>query len=173
MLVWLIVTLILAQIYTASLTSMLTVQRLEPTIGNAEALKKDNSVVGISNGSFVGWYLQQHLKLSLKNIKTYGSEEEFVQAFNTRQISAAFLEAPYAKVFLAKYCNSFIKVDPMYDVGGFGFVSYTYIHTYIHQFRLLVSRIETEHIIPTLIKLVMTRYFQRILAFWTTLTRHC
>nr|GMC70230.1 glutamate receptor 2.8-like [Ipomoea batatas] len=122
MLVWLIVALILAQIYTASLTSMLTVQRLVPTIGNAEGLKKNNAVVGTYRGSFVETYLEQHVGIPSKNIKPYGSEEEFVQAFEAKQISAAFLEAPYAKVFLAKYCNSFVKAGPTYEVGGFGFV---------------------------------------------------
>lgn len=123
MLVWLIVALILAQIYTASLTSMLTVQRLVPTIGNAEGLKKNNAVVGTYRGSFVETYLEQHVGIPSKNIKPYGSEEEFVQAFEAKQISAVFLEAPYAKVFLAKYCNSFVKAGPTYEVGGFGFVS--------------------------------------------------
>ncbi|XP_019193341.1 PREDICTED: glutamate receptor 2.5-like [Ipomoea nil] len=122
MLVWLIVALILVQIYTASLTSMLTVQRLVPTIANAEGLKKNNAVVGTCRGSFVGSYLQQHVGIPSKNIKGYGSEKEFVQAFEAAEISAAFLEAPYAKVFLAKYCNSFVKAGPTYEVGGFGFV---------------------------------------------------
>ncbi|MFS7929949.1 putative ionotropic glutamate receptor [Helianthus anomalus] len=44
--VWLFVSLIITQSYTASFTSMLTAQRLEPTITNIEVLRNTNVTVG-------------------------------------------------------------------------------------------------------------------------------
>ncbi|XP_035846521.1 glutamate receptor 2.9-like [Helianthus annuus] len=44
--VWLFVALIITQSYTASFTSMLTAQRLEPTITNIEVLRNTNATVG-------------------------------------------------------------------------------------------------------------------------------
>ncbi|KAB1223646.1 Glutamate receptor 3.7 [Morella rubra] len=44
--VWLFVVLILTSSYTASLSSMLTVQQLQPNVTNIEWLKKNNLKVG-------------------------------------------------------------------------------------------------------------------------------
>ncbi|RVW42972.1 Glutamate receptor 2.7 [Vitis vinifera] len=97
MVVWLFVALVITQSYTANLTSMLTVQQLEPTVADIETLKSSNSMIGYCRGSFVSAYLKDVL-------------------------AAAFLEAPFAKLFLAKYCKSFMAAGPSYKVGGFGFV---------------------------------------------------
>lgn len=123
MVVWLFVALVITQSYTANLTSMLTVERLEPTVTNIEKLKSSNSMIGNCMGSFVAAYLKDVLGFNVKNIKNYSSPEHYAQAFKDGEIAAAFLEAPFAKLFLAKYCKSFIAAGPTYQVGGFGFVS--------------------------------------------------
>ncbi|KAA8515177.1 hypothetical protein F0562_018356 [Nyssa sinensis] len=51
--VWLFVVLVLIQSYTASLTSMLTISRLQPTVKDIEWLKKTNATVGCDGDSFV------------------------------------------------------------------------------------------------------------------------
>ncbi|KAJ9671514.1 hypothetical protein PVL29_025290 [Vitis rotundifolia] len=121
MVVWLFVALVITQSYTANLTSMLTVQQLEPTVADIETLKSSNSMIGYCRGSFVSAYLKDVLGFNEKNITNYSSPEEYAKALKDEQIAAAFLEAPVAKLFLAKYCKSFIAAGPSYKVRGVGF----------------------------------------------------
>ncbi|KAA8523968.1 hypothetical protein F0562_010601 [Nyssa sinensis] len=99
MVVWLFVALIITQSYTASLSSMLTVHRLEPTTADIEALKSSNATVGCRKGSYVARYLMDVLHLKPNNIKNFAASEEYVQAFRSGEIAAAFLDVPFAKVF--------------------------------------------------------------------------
>ncbi|KAJ7014433.1 glutamate receptor 2.7-like [Populus alba x Populus x berolinensis] len=120
--VWLFVALIIIQTYTANLTSMLTVQRLEPTIPSVEELLNSNAKVGYCTGSYMERYLPEVLKFKSENMRYFRSAESYAEGFRDKNISAAFLGTPYAKIFLAKYCNSFIQIGPTYKIGGFGFV---------------------------------------------------
>ncbi|KAB1223984.1 Glutamate receptor 2.7 [Morella rubra] len=63
--IWVFVVLILTQSYTASLTSLLTVQQLQPTFTDVNQLIKDRANVGYQEGSFVLGILQQ---MNFKNI---------------------------------------------------------------------------------------------------------
>ncbi|GMN54436.1 hypothetical protein TIFTF001_023565 [Ficus carica] len=118
MLVWLFVALVITQTYTANLTSMLTVQQLEPDFG---ALQSSNSLVGYCRGSFLKNYLSDVLGFHRNRIKSFNSQEEIAQALRSREIAAIYLEVPVANLFLARYCEDFTKVEPTYKVGGFGF----------------------------------------------------
>ncbi|KAJ6301736.1 hypothetical protein OIU77_015950 [Salix suchowensis] len=119
--VWLFVSLIIIQTYTANLTSMLTVQRLEPTVPSVDELLNSNAKVGYCTGSYMTEYLPRVLKFKLENLKKYGSAEEYFNGFNNKEISAAFIATPYAKLFLGRYCNRFIQIGETYKIGGFGF----------------------------------------------------
>ena len=121
MIVWLFVALIITQSYTASLASMLTAQRLEPSITSVEMLRDMNATVGSCSGSFINDYLTTALNFS--NTKTYNSTRGYAEALNSGEIAAIFLEVPAAKLFLAQYCKSFIRTGDIIQVGGFGFVS--------------------------------------------------
>lgn len=122
MVVWVFVALVIMQTYTANLTSMLTFQQLEPTIADVEALQNSNAMVGHRNGSFVSEYLADLLHFKPDNIKAFTSPEAYAQALRSKEIAAAFLEYPLAKLFLAKYCKGFTLSGPTYKFGGFGFV---------------------------------------------------
>ncbi|KAL8189245.1 hypothetical protein R6Q57_028811 [Mikania cordata] len=119
--VWLFVALIITQSYTASLASMLTAQRLEPTISSVEALRNMNATVGYCNGSLVNHYLKDVLGFKSFNVKSYNSTQRYAEALNRGEIAAIFLEVPSAKVFLAQYCKSFVRTGETFKVGGFGF----------------------------------------------------
>ncbi|KAK1405102.1 Glutamate receptor [Heracleum sosnowskyi] len=119
--VWLFVALIITQSYTASLTSMLTVKKLEPTISDIETLKTTNAIVGYGKGAFVAKYLEEVLGFKSYNLKNFSSPHEYAQALKTGEIAAGFLNGSYLKLFLAKYCKSFVVAGPTYKVGGFGF----------------------------------------------------
>lgn len=121
MIVWLFVALIITSSYTASLTSLLAHRRLIP-IPDVETLKRNGDKVGCDGNSFVLQYLVTVLHFDPKNIEPIFSENRYRQALTSGEIAAAFLEAPYVKLFLAKNCKNF-TTGPTYSVGGFGFVS--------------------------------------------------
>ncbi|XP_052290828.1 glutamate receptor 3.3-like [Citrus sinensis] len=119
MIVWLFVALIITSSYTASLTSLLAHRRLIP-IPDVETLKRNGEKVGCDGNSFVLQYLVTVLHFDPKNIEPIFSENRYRQALTSGEIAAAFLEAPYVKLFLAKNCKNF-TTGPTYSVGGFGF----------------------------------------------------
>ncbi|XP_074370342.1 glutamate receptor 2.5-like isoform X2 [Apium graveolens] len=120
--VWLFVALVITQSYSASLTSMLTMQKLEAKISDIETLKTKNAIVGHTRG-FYGNYLQNVLGFKSINLKSFSSQEEYAKALKTGEIAAGFIHATYLKLFLAKHCKSFVVAGPSYKVGGHGFVS--------------------------------------------------
>ncbi|KAI7754653.1 hypothetical protein M8C21_030932, partial [Ambrosia artemisiifolia] len=118
---WLFVAIIVGQCYTASLTSMLTVRRLAPRVADYETLKNANAAVGYGRGAHVASYLVDVLGFKNENIRGFTSPEEYAHAFRNKEIAAVFLEAPYTKLFLARYCKSFM-VAATFGEGGFAFV---------------------------------------------------
>lgn len=115
--VWLFVVLSLTSSYTANLSSMLTVQRLKL---NATYIDTD-SKVGCDGDSFVIEYLQN--VLGFKNIIKVKSEYDYPNEFKNKTIEAAFLELPYAEVFMNEYCEGYTATAPTYRFGGLSFVS--------------------------------------------------
>nr|XP_034932424.1 glutamate receptor 2.8-like [Populus alba] len=114
MVVWLFVALVITQTYTANLSSMLTVQKLDGAAPNVEALLNSNAVVGYGTGSYLQNYLVDVLRFKTQNIRNYTTLEAYAQAFKNKEIAAVFLEVPLAKLFLAKYCRRFVSVGPTY-----------------------------------------------------------
>jgi ionotropic glutamate receptor len=101
---------------------MLTVQQLQPHVTNVEWLKKNNMKVGCDGDSFVRTYLKNIVGFNPLNILNVTSEYNYTREFENNNISAAFLELPYEKVFLNKYCKGFIGTRPTTRFGGLGFV---------------------------------------------------
>ncbi|KAK7854388.1 glutamate receptor 2.7 [Quercus suber] len=118
--VWLFVVLILTSSYTASLSSMLTVRQLQPK--DMEWLKKKNFKVGYSGDSFVKKYLEDVHQLKPNNFVKVSKEDQYPVEFERNKIDAAFLEIPYEKVFLNKYCKGYTgTILSNHRFGGFGF----------------------------------------------------
>ncbi|CAK9148186.1 unnamed protein product [Ilex paraguariensis] len=124
--VWLFVVLVLSSSYTASFSSMLTVQRLEPNKTDIEWLKKNNAPVGCGINSFIKQYLQNVLKFDPRNIKSIISEYDYPAEFESGNITAAFVELPYSKAFMNHFCKGYTVATPTdgvaHRLGGFGFV---------------------------------------------------
>ncbi|CAI9783706.1 unnamed protein product [Fraxinus pennsylvanica] len=116
---WLFVVLVLTSSYEASLTSMLTVSRLEPTVTSLDWIMKNNKTVGCDGDSFVEDYLRNVIKL--QNIKPISSQEHYSEEFKKGNIAAAFLELPYQKIFLKNHCKEYKVTGPTYSFGGIGF----------------------------------------------------
>lgn len=126
LIIWFLVVLILTQSYTASLTSMLTVEQLQPTVTDVEELIRNEAYVGYQEGSFMYEQLKR-MNFDESRLVEYNSVEECHQLFSKGSgnggIAAAFDEIPYIQLFLAKYCSKYTMVGPTYKTDGFGFVS--------------------------------------------------
>ncbi|KAJ6400049.1 hypothetical protein OIU84_015660 [Salix udensis] len=94
---WLFVILIVTACFTADLSSRMTVSRLEPSILDIDTLLKTNASVGCNVNSFVGHYLTNILHFKPENIRKIDSENDYLEAFETGNIKAAFLVEPHAK----------------------------------------------------------------------------
>ncbi|XP_028807072.1 glutamate receptor 2.7-like [Neltuma alba] len=124
--IWVFVVLILVQSYTASLTALLTVEQLNPTVTDVNLLIKKRMNVGYKKGSFMREILKEMGFLDYQ-LQTYKSTEEcnelFARGSANGGIAAAFDEVPYVvKVFLQSYCSKYAMVEPTFKTGGFGFV---------------------------------------------------
>ncbi|XVF32050.1 hypothetical protein REPUB_Repub17cG0048400 [Reevesia pubescens] len=125
MIIWCFVVLILIQSYTASLTSLLTIEQLQPTVTDINELIKRRESIGYHDGSFVEGILME-LKFDKFQLKKYKSPEELHELFAKGSanggISAALDEFPVLRLFLAKYCDKYTMVEPTFKTAGFGFV---------------------------------------------------
>ncbi|XP_020582625.1 glutamate receptor 2.8-like [Phalaenopsis equestris] len=123
--IWVFVVLFLRSSYTASLTSMLTLQRLQPKADNIGRLLQMNSRVGYQEGSFVFGMLQR-FGFSKDRLQHYSTPEQYKDAMlngsSRGGVDAVFDEIPYLKLFLSKYCANFTMVGRIYKTDGFGFV---------------------------------------------------
>ncbi|CAM8898129.1 unnamed protein product [Rhodiola kirilowii] len=121
MIVWVFVVLILIQTYTASLTSMLTVQKLQPTITDINELLRRGDKVGYQKGTFVLDLLKE-MKFEESKLLPYKSLEELEAVFSNGSVAAVFDEIPYMQLFLGKHCSEYAMVGRPYKTDGFGFV---------------------------------------------------
>ncbi|GKV03091.1 hypothetical protein SLEP1_g15458 [Rubroshorea leprosula] len=123
--IWCFVVLILTQSYTASLTSLLTVKQLQPTVTDVNELLKTGENVAYKNGSYIREFIQQ-LNFNSANVKTYDTSDVLDELFNRGSanggIAAAFGETPYVNLLLEKYCMKYTTAGPTINTGGFGFV---------------------------------------------------
>uniref|UniRef100_A0A0D9WMS4 Ionotropic glutamate receptor C-terminal domain-containing protein n=1 Tax=Leersia perrieri TaxID=77586 RepID=A0A0D9WMS4_9ORYZ len=122
--IWVFVVLVLTSSYTASLTSMLTVQQLQPAATNVQDLLRNGNYVGYQKGSPVVYWLEE-MGFKKENLRGYASLEEYDGALQRGSenggVSTVFDEIPYLKAFLSKYCQGYTMVGPTYKLGGFGF----------------------------------------------------
>ncbi len=127
LIIWAFMVLILTQSYTASLTSMLTVQQLKPEFVDVREINKNGYFVGYHEGSFVRELLVKQLNINESRLKPYTTPEEYHEALSKGShnggVAAIFDEIPYIKLFLSKYGSRYAMVGPIYKTDGFGFVS--------------------------------------------------
>lgn len=120
--------LIITQSYTASLTSMLTIESLQPEFIDIKEIKRNNYFVGYQNQSFVKTILINELGFNESQLKAYNTPEEYHEALskgtNNGGVAAIFDESPYINVFLSKYDTGYATVGPFYKTNGLAFVSF-------------------------------------------------
>lgn len=120
LIIWLFVVLIITSSYTASLTSILTVQQLAPSIKGIESLITSNDHVGFQVGSFAENYLIDELNIARSRLVSLGTPEEYADALSRGRVAAIVDERPYVDVFLSKNCK-FQTVGQEFTKSGMGF----------------------------------------------------
>ncbi|KAK6939102.1 Solute-binding protein family 3/N-terminal domain of MltF [Dillenia turbinata] len=122
--IWLFVVLIINSSYTASLTSILTVQQLFSPIKGIETLKENDEPIGYQVGSFAEHYLRDELGISESRLVALGSPEAYAKALNDGPkkggVAAVVDERPYVELFLSSHCT-FRTVGQEFTRGGWGF----------------------------------------------------
>ncbi|XP_057469015.1 glutamate receptor 3.3-like [Actinidia eriantha] len=124
LLIWLFVVLIINSSYTASLTSILTVQQLSSPIKGVETLKTSDEPIGYQVGSFVENYLIKEIGIPKSRLVALGSPEEYATALQHGPkkggVGAVVDERPYVELFLSSQCK-FRIVGQDFTKGGWGF----------------------------------------------------
>lgn len=80
LIIWLFVVLIVNSSYTASLTSILTVQQLYSSVQGIESLKESEEPIGYQVGSFAEYYLTEELGIPKSRLVALGSPEAYATA---------------------------------------------------------------------------------------------
>ncbi|KAK6121239.1 hypothetical protein DH2020_045013 [Rehmannia glutinosa] len=120
LIIWLFVVLIITSSYTASLTSILTVQQLAPSIRGIDSLITSNDRIGFQVGSFAENYLSNELNIAKSRLVPLGSPEEYADALERGRVAAVVDERPYVDLFLSDYCM-FQVVGREFTKSGWGF----------------------------------------------------
>ncbi|GMY35461.1 glutamate receptor 2.8-like [Fagus crenata] len=125
LIIWAFMVLILTQSYTASLTSMLTVQQLKPEFVDVTVINRNGYFVGYHEDSFVRELLVKQLNINESKLKPYRTPEEYHEALSKGShnggVAAIFDEIPYIRLFLSKYGSRYAMVGQIYKTDGFGF----------------------------------------------------
>lgn len=126
LIIWLFVVLIINSSYTASLTSILTVQQLSSPIKGIESLRSSDEPIGYQVGSFAKHYLTEELRISKSRLVALGSPEEYAIALQKGPknggVAAVVDERAYIEIFLSSQCK-FRIVGQEFTKTGWGFVS--------------------------------------------------
>ncbi|KAK3125186.1 hypothetical protein QOZ80_7BG0601450 [Eleusine coracana subsp. coracana] len=124
LLIWLFVVLIINSSYTASLTSLLTVQELTSGIQGLDSLISSSSAIGYQVGSFSRNYLVEELNIAESRLVPLNSPSEYARALELGAgnggVAAIIDELPYVEIFLSKYCK-FKTVGQVFTKSGWGF----------------------------------------------------
>ncbi|KAI3827592.1 hypothetical protein L1987_01670 [Smallanthus sonchifolius] len=112
---WLCMIFVIVQIFTATLSSWLTIDQMRPR------LPSSFKNVGYQYGSYLNDYIPQKYNCSDNNLVPLKSIEEFKDALFNGSVNAVFDELPYVELFLAKYGSSYMKFGPINQESGLAF----------------------------------------------------
>lgn len=126
MVVWLFLLMVVTSSYTASLTSILTVQQLSSPINGIDSLIASNLPIGYQVGSFAYNYLIENLSVQRSRLISLASPEEYASALLKGPfdggVAAIIDELPYVELFLSKH-SGFGIIGQSFTRSGWGFVS--------------------------------------------------
>lgn len=130
LLIWLFVVLIINSSYTASLTSILTVQQLSSPVKGIESLINSKERIGYLQGSFTRTYLIEEMGIDESRLVPLKDPEETTKALEKGPhkggIAAYVDERAYIELFLSTRCD-FSVIGQEFTRNGWGFVSISLI----------------------------------------------
>ncbi|XP_019185471.1 PREDICTED: glutamate receptor 3.6-like isoform X1 [Ipomoea nil] len=122
--IWLFVVLIITSSYTASLTSILTVQHLSSPIKGIESLMTTNDPIGYQLGSFARNYLIEELGIDESRLVPLNLPEDYAKALKDGPgkggVAAVVDERAYIELFLSTHCE-FSILGQEFTRNGWGF----------------------------------------------------
>ncbi|KAL2474180.1 Glutamate receptor 3.4 [Forsythia ovata] len=125
LLLWLFVVLIINSSYTASLTSILTVQQLSSRVQGIDSLISSTDPIGIQDGSFAYNYLMDELNVAESRLRILKTQDEYVNALQKGPsgggVAAIVDELPYVELFLSNTKCIFRIVGQEFTKSGWGF----------------------------------------------------
>ncbi|KAH6780520.1 glutamate receptor 3.4 [Perilla frutescens var. hirtella] len=125
LILWLFVVLVINSSYTASLTSILTVQQLTSRIHGIDNLILSWEPIGIQDGSFVHRYLVDELKIQESRLRVLKTQDEYINALQRGPanggVAAIVDELPYVELFLSNTQCQFTTVGQEFTKNGWGF----------------------------------------------------
>ncbi|KAJ9561079.1 hypothetical protein OSB04_006239 [Centaurea solstitialis] len=125
LLLWLFVVLIINSSYTASLTSILTVQQLSSRIEGLDSLISSNEPIGVQDGSFAYNYLIQELNVAESRIRSLKDKMDYLNALHLGPkrggVAAIVDELPYIELFMTYTKCEFKIVGREFTKSGWGF----------------------------------------------------
>lgn len=126
LIIWLFVVLIITSSYTASLTSILTVQKLSSPIKGIETLVSSDVPIGYQQGSFSKSYLVNELGIQESRLIPLTTPEDCEKALrqgpSNGGVAAVIDERAYVEIFLSTRCD-FSIVGQEFTKTAWGFVS--------------------------------------------------
>ncbi|XP_062119842.1 glutamate receptor 3.6-like [Humulus lupulus] len=124
LIIWLFVVLIINSSYTASLTSILTVQQLASPIKGIESLITSDDPIGYQQGSFAKNYLMDEYNIKESRLIPLNSQDDYARALHEGPgkggVAALVDERAYIEVFLSTHCEYSI-VGQEFTKAGWGF----------------------------------------------------
>ncbi|XP_042419039.1 glutamate receptor 3.4-like isoform X1 [Zingiber officinale] len=124
LIVWMFVVLIITSSYTASLTSILTVQQLSSGITGLDSLLATSEPIGYQEGKFSRNYMIEDLNIAESRLVPLNSPEQYAKALELGPkgggVAAIVDEVLYIDVFLSTYCQ-FRIVGQEFTKNGWGF----------------------------------------------------
>ncbi|CAH9135761.1 unnamed protein product [Cuscuta epithymum] len=125
LILWLFVVLIINSSYTASLTSILTVQQLSTGIQGIDSLISSSDPIGIQDGSFAYNYLIQEMSVAESRLRILRRPEDYMDSLRKGPkgggVSAIVDELPYVEVFLSSTKCNYKIVGQEFTKSGWGF----------------------------------------------------
>ncbi|KAI4367359.1 hypothetical protein MLD38_023104 [Melastoma candidum] len=120
--IWLFIVLIITSSYTASLTSILTVQQLSSPIQGIQSLITSEAQIGFQVGSYAKNYMIDELNIASSRLVALGSPEEYAEALESGRVAAVVDEQSYIDLFLRNNCRFSVRGEQFTKAGwGFAF----------------------------------------------------
>ncbi|CAH8362102.1 unnamed protein product [Eruca vesicaria subsp. sativa] len=112
--VWVFAVLILTTSYTATLTSMMTVQQIR--------FNSNKDFIGHLSGSLIANASLASTNINATNVKGLDNSTDYAKALLNNSVAFIIDELPYLNVLLGEKPDHFLMVKPQITTNGFGFM---------------------------------------------------